>query len=88
MFLKDDRAVLDYVMDWTEACADGRTIVDSRWSVEPSGLELLPLATEARRAVVQISGGLAGSIYRVSNVVGFSDGMADARALVVRVEKR
>ena len=88
MYVKDENARLDYVMDWTEACAGVRTIASSQWSVEPAGLGLDPHATEATRATVELSGGTVGALYRVTNMVGFSDGLVDARMLVVRVEKR
>lgn len=88
MFLKDDDAALDYAVDWTEACAGVRTIVDSIWTVEPAGLDVGIASARPTQTMVRLGGGTAGTVYRVGNRVGFSDGTADERTLAIRVEKR
>lgn len=88
MFLKDDNAALDYAVDWTEACAGVRTIASSAWTVEPAGLDVSLALMGPTQTSVRLGGGVAGTVYRVGNRVGFSDGTADERTLAVRVEKR
>jgi len=88
MFLKDEDAALDYAVDWTEACAGVRTVVDSQWRVAPAGLVLAPLGADDKLTTVRVSGGVVGTLYRLSNLVNFSDGTRDERTMVVRVEKR
>ena len=92
MFLKDVDAVVDFSVDWTEACAGVRTLVESNWQIVPDGGDA-PLALgedhfSATESVVRLSGGRAGHVYRVGNRVSFSDGTEDERSLVVRVEER
>lgn len=88
MFLKDEDAELDYAVDWTEACAGVRTVADSQWRVAPTGLVLDPRPIADKITTVRLSGGVVGTLYRVSNLVSFSDGTRDERTMVVRVEKR
>ena len=89
--LKDPGAALDYRIDWGGVLADGMTLVSSAWSVEPDeagGLAADGGALTGAAAVTRLSGGVAGHVYRLCNRVTFSDGSADERTLVVRVEER
>jgi hypothetical protein len=89
MFLKDPDSTLDYRVDWAGALTGAQTIVSSRWAVEPAGvLMVVGQAVEPQAAVVRLSGGLAGHVYRVGNRVTLSDGTVDERSLVLRVEHR
>lgn len=89
MFLKDADALLDFVVDWTDACAGVRTVADSMWRVEPdAGLLVTDASQGLTETGVRLGGGQAGLVYRVGNRVTFSDGTSDERSLVVRVEER
>lgn len=88
MFVKDSDAVLDYAVDWSEACAGERTILGSQWRATPEGLTLADEAMAATHTGIRISGGAAGRLYCVGNRVNFSDGTSDERTLTLRVEER
>lgn len=93
IFLKDPGGVIEHAVDWDAGYLAGRTISQSSWQVEPAGLTPNALALgsarlEGGRAAITLSGGAAGSVYRVSNRVMLSDGSSDERTLVVRVEER
>jgi len=91
MFLKDPDAAVDYRVDWAAAMAQGVTVAESVWTVEPIealGLAVDGEATSGSAATARLSGGIAGHVYRVGNRVTLSDGSVDERSLVVRVEQR
>lgn len=91
MFLKDPAARLDYGLDWTDRLNEGRSILESSWSVEPAEADGLSIAESSRQAnlcLAVLEGGIAGRIYRVSNRIGISDGSIDERSIVVRVDQR
>lgn len=91
IFLKDPGARLDYAIDWAAGYLGGETITQSVWRVEPEapGSPVVEAsALSGGRTAVTIAGGAPGMVYRIVNLVGFSDGRRDERALVVRVEER
>lgn len=92
IFVKDPGSVLDHAVDWDAGYLAGRQISQSTWQVQPAGGPDALLAGDARivdgRAIITLSGGQAGTVYRVSNQVTLSDGSSDERTLVVRVEAR
>lgn len=93
IFLKDPGGVIEYAVDWDAGYLAGRTISQSSWQVQPTGLAPAGLTLsgarrEAGRTAITLSGGAAGSVYRVANRVTLSDGSSDERTLVVRVEER
>ena len=88
IFLKDPGGVIEHAVDWDAGYLAGRAISQSIWQVEPVGLTLTGARLADGRAAVTLSGGAAGSVYRVSNRVTLSDGSSDERTLVVRVEER
>ncbi len=91
IFVKDPGATVDYAVDWAAALVAGQSITVSRWQVEPEGGAGLSVAASAiigTRCVATLQGGVAGLVYRVANLVTFSDGRRDQRQLAVRVEVR
>jgi hypothetical protein len=91
MFLKDSTATLDYKVDWSAACTANISILASKWAVEPvesEGIFTQKDQFDNHVASVQIGGGVVGHVYRVANVVTFSDGRTDLRSLAIRVENR
>lgn len=90
-WLKDPGATLDYRVDWGAVLADGVTLSQSMWAVEPveaGGLAADSGAIGGSAASVRLSGGVSGHLYRVTNRVIFSDGSSDERTLLLRVEER
>jgi len=92
LLLKDPAAVLDYAVDWgAEYLGSDDLLAESLWSVdpdEPGGLAIVTSGFEGRVASVQVGGGIAGRLYRLSNKVVTLSGRTDERSIVLRVEKR
>ena len=88
IFLKDPGSVIEHAVDWDAGYLAGRTISQSSWNAAPIGLTLASPRQSGGRTAISVSGGLAGSVYRVVNRVTLSDGSSDERTLVVRVEER
>ena len=89
--LKDPSAVLDYTVDWGAEYLSGDALADSSWSVspdEPGGAAIAGSQFDLLLATVQVAGGVAGKIYRVTNQVTTASGREDSRSIVLRVEKR
>ncbi|HYN45762.1 MAG TPA: hypothetical protein VES64_03635 [Allosphingosinicella sp.] len=89
-YLKDPEARVDYAIDWA-LYLDDQTIVASAWSVEPDeegGLAVDEESFALARAAARLSGGVVGHSYSVSNLVTLSDGSADSRSIILRVEER
>ena len=92
LLLKDPAAVLDYAIDWgAEYLGDGDALAESSWTVTPDesgGAAIVGSGFSDRSATVNVSGGLAGRIYRLANRVVTQAGRVDERSLVLRVEVR
>lgn len=92
LLLKDPQAVLDYAIDWgTDYLGDGDILTASSWAVdpdEPGGVQVVGSSVGDTVSTVQVSGGIAGRIYRVSNQVTTLNGRTDDRSIVLRVERR
>lgn len=91
LFLKDPGAALDYAMDWSAALAPGVALASAQWTIEPGaagGLTGADERIEGARAVLRLSGGVAGQVYRATCRAGFTDGSHDERTLLIRVEDR
>ncbi|MEO6579714.1 MAG: hypothetical protein ABIN83_01000 [Sphingomicrobium sp.] len=89
--LKHPDATLDYAVDWGADYLSGETLSSSDWSAspdEPGGVTLASSAFDSLVATATVSGGKAGSIYRLTNHVTTSDGRDDSRSIMLRVEKR
>lgn len=92
IFLKDPGSAVEHAVDWDAGYLAGRQIAQSTWTVTPdagaSALTLAGARVEDGRAIITLSGGQSGQVYRVINRVTLSDGGMDERTLVVRVEER
>jgi hypothetical protein len=88
MFLKDPGARLDYRVDWTERLPSGAIIQSSSWTSSPAGLDLSGESLAGPVTLVWVAGGLPGHRYRLVNHVQLSDGSADERTVLLRVEER
>lgn len=91
LILKDPDAVVDYAVDWGADYLNGDSLASSAWQVTPgelNGVAVTAHTFDASVATVKVSGGLAGRVYRLSNLVEMESGRRDARSFVLRVEAR
>jgi hypothetical protein len=91
LLLKDPDAVLDYMVDWGAEYLGGDAIAESRWEVSPTesgGAEVSGSAYDYLTATVQVSGGIPGKLYRVTNSIVTASGHEDRRSIMLRVEAR
>jgi hypothetical protein len=93
--LKDPSAVLDYVFDWTEWLATGETIaVDSETGKKlititaDTGITVDSSTEDDGKVTVWLSGGTAGTTYRVECLITTSVGRTDERSLWITVQER
>ena len=89
--LKDPEATLDYAIDWGAEYLSGDAIAASEWSVspdEPGGAAIAGSQFDLLLTTVQVAGGIAGKIYRITNHVTTAGGREDSRSIILRVEKR
>jgi hypothetical protein len=89
--LKDPEAVLDYAVDWGAEYLDGDALAASSWAIgpdEPDGARIAGSGFDLLTSNVQVAGGVAGHIYRVTNHVTTASGREDSRSIMLRVEKR
>jgi hypothetical protein len=84
---KDPEAVLDYPVDWSDWLATGETISEVVWTV-PTGLTKDSQSESGGVAVAWISGGTAGTEYRIECKVTTSQGRTDERSFFIKVTER
>jgi hypothetical protein len=91
LLLKDPAATLDYNVDWGAEYLSSDVLAESRWAVEPveaGGAAVAGSQFDLLVATVQVSGGIAGRLYRLTNHVVTTEGREDSRSIMLRVEKR
>jgi len=91
LLLKDPEATLDYSVDWGSEYLSGDVLAESGWMVSPveeGGLTVIGSQFDLLIATAQISGGVAGRLYRLTNHVVTVEGREDSRSIMLRVEKR
>jgi hypothetical protein len=86
-FTKDPDAVLDYRVDWSQWLAAGETITVSTWVV-PAGITKNSDSLAGSAATVWLSGGMAGTTYRVTNRITTNQGRTDDRSMTITVRDR
>lgn len=98
----DPNAVLDYSVDWkhktagsrTSGNADGwlgsgETITTSTWTVAAGLTQTTPTPSNVDgKTTVWLTGGTAGTSYRVTNHITTSTGRQDERSLQINVTER
>ena len=83
---KDPSDVLVLGRNWT-AFLDGDTIATSTWAAE-AGLTVDSESETATQTSVQISGGTAGSVYRLTNTITLTtSGETINRSIIVTVKE-
>ena len=85
-FEKDPDALLDFQVDWAAWLSEGDTIASSTWDV-PDGLVEESSSATTTTATVWLSGGTAGSTYKIANRITTTDGRIDDRTLYIMVEE-
>lgn len=91
LLLKHPDATLDYSVDWGAEYLCGDALAESNWTVIPAeagGVEIVSDRYDLLVTTVQVSGGIAGRIYRLTNHVLTAEGREDSRSIMLRVEKR
>ncbi len=91
LLLKDPEATLDYSVDWGAEYLTGDVLTESSWTVSPAeagGVTIVGNQFDLLMSTVQVGGGIAGRIYRLTNHVVTAEGRDDSRSIVLRVEKR
>ena len=91
LMLKDPEASLDYSVDWGAHYLADDVLLESTWSVvptEPGGVLVVGTTADEKVASVQVSGGVAGRMYRLVNHVVTGSGREDSRSIMLRVELR
>jgi hypothetical protein len=91
LYLKDPEAVISYAIDWGGAYLGPLAIAASAWEISPDengGLVLASHHHDLRSTSAEVSGGVAGHVYRLANRVTLSDGSSDVRSIALRVEER
>ena len=91
LLLKDPGATLDYAVDWGSDYLSDDVLDTSDWTVSP--VEAGGVAIESSRsdlliATVNVSGGIAGRRYRLTNNVVTASDRVDSRSIMLRVEQR
>jgi hypothetical protein len=92
---KDPDAIRDYGVDWSADIGD-TTISTSTWLLDgdtwAGDADLVKvassIATGNTATVIRISGGVAGTAYRVTNHVVLSNGEEDDWTEVLRIKER
>lgn len=90
MYIKDPSSVLPYTVDWTEWLVPGDTITAVQWTAQ-SGITVAQSpapSNTADTATVWLSGGSAGKTFTVDCLITTSQGMQDARQLIIEVTKK
>ena len=85
--LKDPSAVLDYVFDWNEWLATGETITDHTITAD-TGITVDSSTEDDGKVTVWLSGGTAGTTYRVECLIVTTAGRTDERSLWITVQER
>jgi hypothetical protein len=86
-FSKDPSASLDYVNDWTSWLATGETISTSTWTV-PTGITKDSDSKTSTTTTIWLSGGTAGTVYTVANLIVTSASRTDERSFRILCEDR
>lgn len=88
-FDKDPAELKDYGFDWSEHLDAGDTVASSTWTVPTGLVEPAEPATAPTTTIttVWLSGGTAGTEYRVTNHVVTAQGRELERSFYVNVKE-
>lgn len=85
-FTKDPSAVLDYQIDWSDWLGSD-TISTSSWDVQDGITEESDEKTTTT-TTIWLSGGTAGSDYKLVNQIVTAEGRTDERTITILVRER
>ena len=91
--LKDNKATLDYTLDWTDWMPTGDTILSASVTADntigdSTSLAVDSVTTTDYKVTAYISGGETGQIYNVEYVINTSNGLKDSRNFRIKVVER
>ena len=83
-------SVITITFDWDNEFLDsGDTIATSSWAVVPTGgLSVTDDSNTTSQTSAELTGGTAGSVYKVTNTVTTGNGETITREATVRVHAR
>jgi hypothetical protein len=85
-FIKDPDAVLDYAVDWSSWLGTD-TIATSTWIV-PTGLTKVSDTKTSTSAIIELSGGVKGTTYRVTNRITTANALTDDRTITITCQNK
>jgi len=86
-FKKDPGETLDYRIDWSDWLGDGETISTSTWTAEAGITKGADSKTDTT-TTVWLSGGTAGSTYRIEDTVTTNGSRTGVRSFLIVVQDR
>jgi len=86
--LKDPDAVLDYTFDWTAWLAGIADTLASQQMVVDTGITLNSSSIDGSKVIAWLSGGTAGTTYRVTCRVVTAGGRTDDRSIYIKIVER
>jgi hypothetical protein len=86
-YIKDPDAVLDYQWNWASWLSDGDTIASATVTA-PTGLTVDSITATSSAVTAWLSGGTAGTSYRVTCHIVTADGREDDRSITIIVREK
>jgi len=84
---KDPDEVLDYLLDWSAVpLENGETISESTWESDVSGIAIGSSSIVDCSTVVWLSGGVAGTSYKLTNHIVTSEAREYDQSVTIRVK--
>lgn len=87
-YVKDPDAVLDYAIDWATNWLEAGETISSHTVTVPAGITKDSDSESAGTVTIWLSGGTAGSTYRVTCQIVTSSSRTDDRSFDVLVSQR
>lgn len=90
MITKDPDAVLDYIFDWGDYLTEIDDTINSHEIVVPEGDEIVCDSSSIVEdtVVAWVSGGTAGTTYRVTCRIATVGGRTDDRSIFIKIKER
>lgn len=86
--LKDPQAVLDYIFDWAAWLTDISDTLATHVVTPDAGITLDSSSIVGSTVVAWLSGGTAGTTYRVACKITTTGGRTDERSIFIKVKER
>lgn len=91
--IKDNKATLDYTLDWTNWMPTGDTISSATVTAsntlgDSSSIAVDSTTTTDYKVTAYISGGETGQIYNIEYVINTTNGLVDSRNFRIKVVER